>query len=49
MIQKIKQLINKGYVLVSDEFTQAQDAGKAVFDQDGNAYDCSVAGAFFTN
>lgn len=34
---QIKQLINKGYVLVSDEFTQAQDAGKAVFDQDGNA------------
>ena len=34
---QIKQLINKGYVLVSDEFTQAQDAGKAVFDRDGNA------------
>lgn len=34
---QIKRLINKGYVLVSDEFTQAQDAGKAVFDQDGNA------------
>lgn len=33
---QIKQLINKGYVLVSDEFTQAQDAGKAVFDQDGS-------------
>ncbi|MEO5287939.1 mucin-binding protein [Limosilactobacillus allomucosae] len=34
---QIKQLINKGYVLVSDGFTQAQDAGKAFFDQDGNA------------
>lgn len=34
---QIKQLINKGYVLVSDEFAQAQDTGKAVFDQDGNA------------
>lgn len=34
---QIKQLTNKGYVLVSDEFTQAQDTGKAVFDQDGNA------------
>lgn len=34
---QIKQLTNKGYVLVGDEFTQAQDTGKAVFDQDGNA------------
>ncbi|MFR0620950.1 mucin-binding protein [Limosilactobacillus mucosae] len=34
---QIKQLTNKGYVLVSDEFTQAQATGKAVFDQDGNA------------